>query len=136
MIWALQPQPGNHHLAVFCDDLQEWVDVVWAARRGLLTFDGQQALLHWPDCDFDAYFLRFWLPEPFRMPPLVLHFEDIPTAVRIEEQGWYAFEGATHRVMGREGGSVSLDRVYVASPTPMYHGRQLVEPSPDSAVSC
>lgn len=122
MLWRFGPSPGTRHLAASADSRAEW-DAIMAL--GEVTFDGQPATLVREECDPSTLWLRFYLPEPFRMPPTVLHFEDRAVAERICATGWYTHEGALYRAEPRHPGEVVLDRVYAADPPPTYEGRSL-----------
>lgn len=122
MIWRFGPSPGTRHLAAQADSLEEWKGVVEAAE---VRFDGQPGRVVVEECDPETLWLRFYLAEPFRMPPTVLRFEDAEVASRIAETGWYTHEGALYRASSRKPGEVVLDRVYAADPPPTYEGRSL-----------
>lgn len=122
MLWRFGPSPGTRHLAASADTREEWERI---AALDEVRFDGQTARVAREDCDPVTLWLRFYLDEPFRMPPTVLRFEDEQVAARIAATGWYTHEGALYRAEAREPGEVVLDRVYAADPPPTYEGRSM-----------
>lgn len=123
VIWALGPSPGTLYLAAYCADRDEYDLVVRQSADGVLRFDGQPASVRDEGSDRDALFVRFVLDEPFRMPPLVIRFEDETVAAAIDAAGWHVFEGRLYRATLRARGEVLLDQVFPTEPPPGYLDR-------------
>lgn len=122
MIWALAPSPGTLYLAVYCDDGAEYDLLVAQSAEGVLRFDGQPATVRDEGSDRDVLFLRFVLAEPFRMPPLIVRFEDEDIAAAVGAAGWHVFEGRLYHATLRAPGELLLDQVFPTEPPPTYLG--------------
>lgn len=119
MIWACAPCPGTSDLSAICRDAGELAEVQTQSDQGVLRFDGQAATVLYTD----GLFVRFQLAEPFRMPPLVLRFEDEEIAEKIAATGFCTFEGKPYAATLRVAGELLLDQLFPTEPPPQYHGR-------------